>query len=218
VTGNAPHNASIAIKEAVVTETHQSQTRRDIIAAALIAAGAVMPAPTQAAAPAGGPSMTDQTALTGHEHDWDWLVGRWNVRHRRLKARLAGSTEWEEFDGTSALWLTLGGLGTIDDNVIALPGGTYRAVTVRAFDPKAGQWSIWWLDGRYPTTIEPPVHGGFRDGVGTFIGDDTLRDRPIKVRLRWSDITATSAHWEQAFSPDGGGTWETNWAMDFIRA
>jgi len=186
----------------------EPQTRRGAILAALAASLAPSAA---AAAPGPGP------ALTGHEHDWDWLVGRWNVRHHRLKARLAGSTEWEDFAGTSVLWLTLGGLGTVDDNVLELPGGTYRAVGLRAFDPKTGLWAIWWLDARYPTHIDPPVYGGFKDGVGTFVGDDTLDGRPIKMRFQWSKITATSAHWEQAFSPDGGATWEVNWRMDFSR-
>jgi hypothetical protein len=149
--------------------------------------------------------------------DWDFLVGRWAVKHRRLKARLAGSTEWEEFNGTSVLSTTLGGAGNVDDNVIELPSGTYRAMGFRAFDPKTGRWSIWWLDARHPTTIDPPVRGGFRDGIGTFVGDDTLNGRPIKVRFLWSRITANSAHWEQAFSADGGVTWETNWVMDFTR-
>lgn len=159
--------------------------------------------------------MTD-ASLTGHEHDWDFLVGRWNVQHRRLKARLAGSTEWEEFDGTSVLWLTLGGLGTVDDNLLELPSGTYRAMGIRAFDKETSQWSIWWLDAR-SIAIEPPVRGGFEDGVATFVGDDTLNGRPITVRFRWSQITPTSARWEQAFSPDGGATWETNWTMQFTR-
>lgn len=151
-------------------------------------------------------------------HDWDFLVGRWTVRHRRLKARLAGSTEWEEFAGTSELWLTLGGMGNVDDNVLQLPGGTYRALTIRAFDPKTSEWSIWWLDARYPGRLDPPVRGGFKDGVGTFLGDDTLNGKPIRVRFSWSQITPASARWEQAFSPDGGVTWETNWSMDFTRA
>jgi hypothetical protein len=34
----------------------------------------------------------------------------------------------------------------------------------------------------------------------------------------WSEITATSFHWEQAFSADGGRTWETNWIADFVRS
>ena len=156
--------------------------------------------------------------LTGHEHDWDFLVGSWNVRHRRLKMRLAGCTEWEEFPGTSTLWLTLGGLGTVDDNVLHLPGGSYRATGIRAFDPDSSTWSIWWLDGRTPGTIGAPVRGGFADGAGSFEGDDTLDGRPIRMRFRWTEITENSAVWDQAFSPDGGATWETNWVMDFTRA
>ncbi|HMI86290.1 MAG TPA: hypothetical protein VK550_19485 [Polyangiaceae bacterium] len=173
----------------------------------------------RAASPAAGSSkVREASSAAGAPHDWDFLVGSWTVKHRRLKARLAGSTEWEEFNGTSILWLTLGGAGTLDDNVLELPGGTYRAVGIRAYDPKLSRWSIWWLDERHPTTIEPPVMGGFKEGVGTFVGDDTLNGRPIKVRFRWSQITATSAHWEQAFSPDGGTTWEINWVMEFTRA
>ena len=149
-------------------------------------------------------------------HDWDFLVGRWNVWHRRLKARLAGSTEWQEFAGTCVNWPTLGGKGNADDNVIELPGGTYCAVSIRALDAKAGQWLIWWLDQRNPT-IDPPMRGGFKDGIGTFLADETFNDRPIKVRFHWSEITPTSARWEQAFSPDAGATWETNWVMNFTR-
>jgi hypothetical protein len=185
-------------------------TRRGAVVATLAAAGATASIAKSAVA-------ADDPALAPRRHDWDWLVGRWRVRHSRLKARLAGSTEWEEFDGSSVAWLTLDGLGTVDDNVVELPSGTYRAVGIRAYDPKTGQWSIWWLDGRFPGQIEPPVRGGFKDGVGTFVGDDTLNGRPIKVRFTWSKITPTSAHWEQAFSPDAGATWETNWRMEFTR-
>jgi hypothetical protein len=151
-------------------------------------------------------------------HDWDFLIGRWSVRHRRLKARLAGCTEWDEFGGTCVNWTTLGGKGNVDDNLLELPGGTYRAVGIRALDEKAGQWLIWWLDSRNPTIEPPPMRGGFKDGIGTFLADETFNGRPIKVRFRWSEITPTSARWEQAFSPDGGATWETNWVMHFTRA
>jgi hypothetical protein len=175
-------------------------------------------APTSSPTAASPFKTGDSARVSSAPHDWDWLVGRWTVKHRRLKARLAGSTEWEEFNGASVVWLTMGGSGTFDENIIELPGGTYRANGVRAYDPKTRQWSIWWLDERHPAAIEPPVRGGFKDGVGTFMGDDTLNGRPIKVKFEWSKITANSAHWEQAFSPDGGATWEMNWAMDFTRA
>jgi hypothetical protein len=154
----------------------------------------------------------------GHPvHDFDFLFGAWTVRHRRLKAWLANCTEWGEFRGTSDFRPLLGGAGNIDDNVLELPGGAYRAVTLRAFDPKTEQWAIWWLDGRNPHQLDVPMKGGFKDGVGTFLADDIFNGKPIKVRFLWSSNSADSAHWEQAFSPDGGETWETNWEMDFSR-
>jgi hypothetical protein len=171
-----------------------------------------------AAAQTGEDSMTTDADLARHAHDWDWLVGNWNVRHRRLNGRLVGSTDWQEFNGTSRLWLTVGGFGTVDDNVIEIPGGTYRAMGVRGFDRETRQWSIWWFDERYPASLGEPVRGGFRDGVGVFNGDDELNGRSIKVRFMWSEITANSARWEQAFSPDDGATWEVNWTMHFTRA
>jgi hypothetical protein len=184
-------------------------TRRDALVATLAAAGALATTAEAATPPA---------ALTGHEHDWDWLVGAWNVEHRQLTARLAGATDWLEFTGTSRLWLTMGGLGTVDDNWLDTPRGAYRAMGVRAFDAKTGLWSIWWVDPRNLSTLEPPVRGGFKDGVGLFSGADTFNGRPIVVRYTWSEMRRNSAHWEQAFSPDGGATWETNWRMDFTRA
>lgn len=203
-----------------MSEFNTTANRRDALISALALAGGMASIATGALADssAAGGSTWKAPGVTGHEHDWDWLVGRWTVLHRRLKARLAGGAEWETFNGASQLWLVLGGLGTIDDNVLELPRGTYRAVTVRAFDPKTNEWAIWWLDGRNPGELDPPVRGGFEDGVGTFTGDDTLNGKPIKVRFQWKDITANSAVWEQAFSPDGGQTWEMNWHMDFTRA
>jgi hypothetical protein len=148
--------------------------------------------------------------------DFDFQFGRWRVRHRRLLLRLQDCTDWAEFDGTSEVWPILGGLGNIEDNVLELPGGTYRAVALRSFDPATGQWAIWWLDGRFPGQLDVPVRGAFADGVGTFLADDVLDGRAIRVRLTWSDITRDSATWQQAFSPDGGA-WETNWIMAFTR-
>lgn len=210
----------IPAKEGAVTEHDRLHTRRSAIKTALAAAGASASiiANARATIRTGKSTMAEAPGHRGDLHDWDFLFGRWTVRHRRLKARLVGNTEWEEFAGTSVVWPTLGGQGTVDDNVIELPGGSYRGVGIRAFDAKAGHWSIWWLDSREPNRIFPPVRGSFKNGVWTFVGDDTLNDRPIKVRFRWSEITPTSAHWEQAFSPDGGATWEINWVMWFTRA
>jgi hypothetical protein len=57
-------------------------------------------------------------------HDFDFYMGSWRIHHRRLKERLAGNDEWEEFEGTSVAWPLLGGAGNVDDNVLELPAGT----------------------------------------------------------------------------------------------
>lgn len=150
------------------------------------------------------------------EHDFDFLVGDWRVAHRRLKERLANCSEWLEFPGVCSLKKTLGGFGNVDENHLDMPGAAYHAMTVRTFDPKTKQWSIWWFDQRYPHTLEPPVIGAFENGAGVFFADDTLNGRPIRVRFLWT--VREAPRWEQAFSPDGGASWETNWVMDFTRA
>ncbi len=157
------------------------------------------------------------TTSTSTPHDFDFLIGDWKVSHRRLKERLTGCQEWESFEGRCRMWPLLGGLGNIDDNVLDLPSGSYRAASLRTFDPATRQWAIWWVDGRDPHRLEPPVVGGFADGVGEFQCDDELRGQPVRVRFLWSDITPTRARWQQAFSADGGRSWETNWVMDFER-
>jgi hypothetical protein len=160
----------------------------------------------------------NDTAPTSSADDFDFLMGRWRVSHRRLKRRLEGCTEWESFAGTSEASKLMGGLGNVDDNVIELPSGSYRAASLRAFDPRTRRWAIWWLDGRTPDHIGVPVQGGFDNGVGVFLADESFAGRPIRVRFVWSRITAVGATWEQAFSEDEGRTWETNWSMDFSRS
>jgi hypothetical protein len=99
-----------------------------------------------------------------------------------------------------------------------MPEGPYHGASIRAYDPKTQRWSIWWLDSRFPGAIDTPVVGGFDEcGVGSFYADETFEGRPIKVRFLWTNITPASRQWEQAFSEDGGRTWETNWIMWFTR-
>jgi hypothetical protein len=154
---------------------------------------------------------------TSTPQDFDFFIGHWRVSHRRLKERLLGCEDWENFEGRCRMWPLLDGLGNIDDNVLELPTGPYRAASMRTFDPATQQWAIWWIDGRNPHRLDPPVVGGFVDGVGEFQCDDELRGQPVRVRYRWTDTATPTPRWQQAFSADGGQTWETNWVMDFER-
>ncbi len=175
------------------------------------AAGAAAVAHTAAVA---APAAADLSGL----HAFDARMGDWRVHSRQLKERLAGSHEWVEFDGTQSGYKTMDGWGNVIENVFDKPEGTYHGLTIRAYDPKTAQWAIWWLDGRDPSdALDPPMRGRFDNGVGTFYADDSYKGKPIRVRFTWTQVTPKSGHWEQAYSPDAGKTWETNWISDFKR-
>jgi len=59
--------------------------------------------------------------------------------------------------------------------------------------------------------------GECRNGRGEFYDQEAWEGRTIFVRYVWSEITKTSAHFEQAFSDDGGKSWEVNWITDQTR-
>jgi hypothetical protein len=150
-------------------------------------------------------------------HDFDFWMGQWKVLNRRLRARLAGSDEWEEFEATSVARPILGGLGNEDEFRTNHDGG-FTGMSFRFFDPLKRRWSIYWADSRRPGVLDPPVFGAFTDDTGVFEGRDVFEGRPILVRFIWSGITTPTPRWEQAFSDDDGETWETNWIMDFSPA
>lgn len=148
--------------------------------------------------------------------DFDFLMGRWKVHNRRLRERLRGSTEWDEFAATNVSRPLPGGLGNQDEyRTDHWPG--FIGMALRLFDPATKRWAIYWADS-VRGILEPPVFGGFRDGTGMFEGVDTFEGRPIRVRFIWSRVHTGAPRWEQAFSDDDGRTWETNWTMDFARA
>lgn len=149
--------------------------------------------------------------------DFDFLIGDWDVVHRRLQHRLVGADDWQEFGGTASCRAILGGQGNCDDNRLELPAGAYHALTIRSFDPASGEWSIWWLDGRVPGALDTPMRGRFEGGLGTFLARDRFEGRDIVVRFLWRATPGQPPRWEQAFSADDGRRWETNWTMDFHR-
>jgi hypothetical protein len=155
--------------------------------------------------------MSERTGM----HAFAFQTGNWTVRHRQLRERLADNREWIEFQGTCRAWELLGGAGNVDDHWIDKPHDAYSAATFRRLE-QDGTWSIWWIDSRR-SGLDSPMRGTFDRGVGTFYGKDSLGERPIDVRFVWSSKNADACHWEQAFSADGGRTWETNWEMDFSR-
>src|SRR5690242_19333346 len=164
---------------------------------------------TGGAQAAGGAAFLDDG-----RNDFDFLMGSWICRHRRLRTLLAGADDWYEFAGTSIARKILHGIGNVDENEFPTQG--FSGMTLRLFDPVRRSWEIYWANSR-SGLLFPPVSGRFATSDGRFHGDDTHEGRPIKVAYHWARITPISCRWEQSFSRDGDA-WETNWIMDFTRA
>ncbi|WP_327585140.1 hypothetical protein OHA25_57210 [Nonomuraea sp. NBC_00507] len=149
-------------------------------------------------------------------NNFDWFVGSWTSQQRRLREVLVGCDDWYEFTGMSTCWSALGGAGHIDE--VTFPELGTGGVTLRLYDKERDEWALYWATSKSGLSL-PPVVGRFGDdGRGIFLADESYQGKQIKVRYMWLDITASSARWEQAFSTDGGITWETNWIAEFTRA
>jgi hypothetical protein len=171
-----------------------------------------------AAAPADSPAGASAVVRDG-SHDFDFVYGKWRMPNHRLKQRLAGSHEWVDFITCDEGSPLPGGIGDID-YLKASYWKDFVGMTVRTYDPKTGLWRIYWIDNRFSGgVIQPPVVGKFDGNVGIFEGPDTFNGIPITVRYTWTVNPKGSqvvAKWNQAFSTDGGKTWETNWYNEII--
>jgi hypothetical protein len=150
------------------------------------------------------------------QRDFDFFIGKWKVHNRKLKERLKGSTAWEEFEGTVVARHIWGGKANTDEYEADSPSGHIQGMTLRLFDPKSRQWSLYWSNSS-TGHLEKPMIGEFKDGLGEFYDQEMYEGKSIYVRFLWSGLTENSCRWEQAFSADGGKTWETNWIMQFER-
>lgn len=149
------------------------------------------------------------------KNNFDFFVGTWDSTQRRLREPLTGSDDWYEFAGQTKSWSVFDGAGNIDE--VWFPSLSFGGVTLRLYDAERDEWSLYWANSTTGLAMPPNV-GRFDDtGVGTFLCDEVYKGTPIICRYRWFEITDTSARWDQAFSTDGGSTWETNWVADFRR-
>ena len=148
--------------------------------------------------------------------DFDFLIGSWKIRNRRLKEPLTGSSAWYEFEGTSVARKIWDGHANQDEYFGNSPSGPIHGLTLRLFEPSTQQWRLYWAN-KAKGVLDPPMVGAFHNGRGEFFSHELFDGKGIYVRYVWSDITPTTCRWEQAFSADGGRTWETNWVMEFTR-
>lgn len=148
-------------------------------------------------------------------HDFDFSIGRWHTHIARRVQPLSGSNEWAEYDGSSIIRTIWDGRASLGETEAEGPGGHLEALSLRLYNPESHQWSLSYASTggttSTPASLSVPTVGEFKDGRGEFYDTESYKGRNILVRNTWSDITPTSIRFEQAFSEDGGRSWETNW-------
>jgi hypothetical protein len=144
------------------------------------------------------------------QHDFDFEIGVWKTHLSRLLHPLTGSRTWAEYEGTTVvrkIWNSRANLVELEADG---PAGHFEGLNLRLYNPPAHQWSLNFANSNSGILSQPTV-GEFRNGRGEFYDQETLNGRAIFVRFVISDITPNSCRFEQAFSEDGGKTWEVNW-------
>jgi hypothetical protein len=153
-------------------------------------------------------------------HDFDFFYGRWQQKNRkRANLLVRDDASWIEFESRAEVMPILGGLGNIDTYKAPRSPGRpgFEGFSLRLFDPGTGLWRIWWASTIGHGQLDAPVVGRFRNGIGVFECDDVVQGVQVRVRFTWKAITERSATWEQAFSLDGGESWDTNWITQHTR-
>jgi hypothetical protein len=144
------------------------------------------------------------------QRDFDFSIGTWRTRLKRLPQPLTGSSAWVEYEGTSVVRRVWGGRANLIELEVQGSAGRLEGLSLRLYNPQSRQWSLNFANVK-GGTMAPPTIGEFKNGRGEFFAQETLDGRAILVRFVISPLTPDSWRYEQAFSDDGGQTWEANW-------
>ncbi|MES2901218.1 MAG: hypothetical protein V4723_15920 [Pseudomonadota bacterium] len=143
-------------------------------------------------------------------HDFDWEIGTWSTQLKRLREPLSGRIEWLEYAGTTVVKPVAGQRANLVELDVRGPAGQIAGVSLRLYQPASGQWTLHFANlanGR----MTDAMHGSFAHGRGVFYGQDAVNGRQVFVRFLIIPITKGQWRFEQAYSADGGATWENNW-------
>jgi hypothetical protein len=165
-----------------------------------------------------------QTAANAHathdgQKDFDWEIGTWTTKVKVRRNPLSGAApDWAEYQGTSLVRPLLEGRANFVELSVAGPRGRIEGGSLRLYNPKARQWNVNYAN-LSNGILTAPVFGSFdAQGRGMFYGQDTLDGRSILVRFIMTQVSPREAQFEQAYSVDGGKSWEDNWiAVDTRR-
>jgi len=154
-----------------------------------------------------------KVATVNGQNDFDFEIGKWKTHLKVLVKPLAGSDTWAEYEGTTVVNKVWGGKANLVELVADGTAGHFEALSLRLYNPKTQQWSLNFSSAGSGQMFIPAI-GEFKNGRGEFYNTETVNGRLVFVRFIISVITPDLCRFEQAYSADGGKTWETNWIAE----
>jgi hypothetical protein len=149
-------------------------------------------------------------------HDFDFDFGTWKTHTSRLQHPLTGSSTWTEMDGITVVHKVWNGRANLAELESDGPTGHLSLLSLRLYDPQAHQWNLNFATSAVGIRSVPMI-GEFKNGRGEFYDQEPFNGRTILVRFTMQPLGRDSARSEQAFSNDGGKTWEVNWINRYSR-
>jgi hypothetical protein len=156
------------------------------------------------------------TARRDGSHDFDVEIGTWKTHLKRLRQPLTGSSSWVEYEGRTIVRKVWDGRANLVELVADGPAGHFEGLSLRLYNAESAQWSLN-FSSINSGVLAIPTMGEFNNGRGEFYNQETLNGRAILVRFIISHVTPDLCQFEQAFSDDGGKSWEVNWMVTDTR-
>jgi len=180
-----------------------------LVVASACAVGA--PSSTASANTPADSALAIPATPAGSAHDFDFEHGRWHTALRRRLHPLSGSDVWADYAGTTIVRPVSGGRANLVELDVSGPAGRIQGLSLRLFDPKQKRWTLNFSDAASGTLAEPMTGGFGGSPRGVFYSAEEFDGRRVLVRFVIESMSADRCRFEQAFSVDGGATWETNW-------
>jgi hypothetical protein len=148
---------------------------------------------------------------------FDFDLGKWKTHSSRLLHPLTGSKTWVDMDGVSVVKKVWDGRANLAAYKADGPAGHIELMALRWFNPTTHEWNIDFATPNVGTLGAVPGVGEFKNGRVDFYDYEPINGRSVLVRFSMWSITHDTAQSEQAFSDDGGKTWEVNWINRYTR-
>jgi hypothetical protein len=186
------------------------------ISAGLLIGSSILAQPFASLAQQAPPADRPAADHRDGSHDFDFDFGTWKTHSSRLLHPLTGSKDWADMDGFTVVKKVWDGRANLAEYKADGPAGQVELLALRTYNPTTQEWNLNFATPNVGTLGIPGV-GAFRNGRADFFDLEPINGKSVLVRFSIWGITPDTAQSEQAFSADGGKTWEVNWINRYTR-